>query len=286
MNKNPFTVISPEELAAQRAEQLFVDFYEYPAVTREGNTLIIGARGCGKSMMIRCSLPDVLMLRKKKNFDELDFLAFCIPIKKTSLNLQELSSLEKQHAPYILNEHFMSLHVLMHVFLQLSKLDLCIDKFSYEKFINEFYKPKIKSVGFKGRFKVNYSTTQKFFFSLYNHICKMVDEFVIYLVKLLSQPDKSFSYNLPIISFTRFIVPLFNEIMLLSGFPRGKPIFIFFDDADNLSDEVKEFVNQNNAEVIELKTISNITDEERSNNENYVTMLSDNIEKLKQTLYN
>lgn len=239
MSSNPFANISPEDLDAVQADQLFVELNsDYPEIIREGNTLIMGARGCGKSMMIRCSLPDVLMIRKKKYFDELPYLAFCVPIEKTSLNLQELHSLNHQHAPYMLNEHFMVAHVLMHIFLQLSKIDYRENSFNskeYNKFVEEILKRKLKSAGFYGELDIRYDNPNVFFGDLYYFMDSIVDKFVQYLAGLLGIREKDYSYNLPILSFTRFLVPILKEIVKLSGFPKNKPIFIYIDDADNLS---------------------------------------------------
>lgn len=83
MSVNPFAVISPEELDAEKAVHLFVEMYsDYPQIKRPGNIIMTGARGCGKSMLIRCCLPDVMMLKEKKSFSELEYLAFHIPVKK------------------------------------------------------------------------------------------------------------------------------------------------------------------------------------------------------------
>lgn len=239
MPRNPFASISPEDLDAVEANQLFVELHsDYPEITREGNTLIMGARGCGKSMMIRCSLPDVLMLSRKKQFNELPYLAFCIPVEKTSLDLQELHNLNNNHAPFMLNEHFMVVHVMMHIFLQLSKIEFRKNTFDVEKykiFVENILKRKLKSAGYSGELSITYDSQSSFFDSLYQFMDLMVDEFVQYLAGLLNITKRDYSYNLPILSFTRFLVPVLQEMVKLPGFPKNKPIFLFIDDADNLS---------------------------------------------------
>ena len=113
-----------EELDAEKAAHLFVEMYsDYPQIKRPGNIIMTGARGCGKSMLIRCCLPDVLMLKDRKSFSDLEYLAFHIPVKKTSLCLSELRFLDNRHAPYLINEHFLALNVLMYALLNLSVLD-------------------------------------------------------------------------------------------------------------------------------------------------------------------
>lgn len=238
-NNNPFAIISPEDLNAKQADQLFVELYShFPEITREGNSLIMGARGCGKSMMIRCSLPDVLMLRKELEFNKLPYLAFCVPVKKTSLNLQELQNLNNCHAPYMLNEHFMIVHILMHIFLQLSEIkyeDDLYEKQIYNEFAEDVFIKKLKNAGYRQELKINYENPSNFFKCLYNCMDDMIDDFIQYLRGLLSITQVDYSYNLPILSFTRFLIPVLKAMMKLPGFPNNSPVFLFIDDADNLS---------------------------------------------------
>lgn len=170
-NNNPFAIISPEDLNAMQADQLFVELYSsFPEITREGNSLIMGARGCGKSMMIRCSLPDVLMLRKKIEFNKLPYLAFCVPVKKTSLNLEELQNLNNCHAPYMLNEHFMIIHILQYIFLQLSKIkyeENLFERERYSEFAEDVFIKKLKNAGYQHELKISYENPSVFFDSLY-----------------------------------------------------------------------------------------------------------------------
>ena len=247
MNGNPFAIISPEDLTAEQADQLFVEMYsDYPEITRSGNTLIMGARGCGKSMLIRCSMPDVLMIREQKNFEELPFLAFSVPIKKTSLNLQELRKLDDRHAPYMINEHFLSLHVIMYIFLGLSTVkftDGMYDENEYKDFYEKYFLKYLRAAGYQGEIEIDYSTTNSFFNSLYEHMFCMMCEFVPYLRRLFSSESADYSYNLPILSFMRFVVPVIKKMCLLPVFPKNKPVFLFIDDADNLSGIQTQILN-------------------------------------------
>ncbi len=247
MNDNPFAIISPENLTAEQAEQLFVEMYsDYPEIMRVGNTLIMGARGCGKSMLIRCSLPDFLMKRDNKSFEDLPFMAFCVPIKKTSLNLQELSKLNDKHAPYMLNEHFMSLYIIMYLLLTLSGVTFSEGLYNeneYKVFFNNYFFKYLKASGYRSDIEVDYSSANNFFKSLFEYMFLMECEFVPYLKNLFSTEGIDYSYHLPLLSYTRFIVPIINKMMELPGFPKDKPIFIFIDDADNLSRIQTEILN-------------------------------------------
>ena len=237
--ENPFAVISPEELTAEQANQLFVEMHsDYPEITRFGNTLIMGARGCGKSMLIRCSLPDFLMAREKISFSELPYLAVCVSIKRTSLNLQELHKLDSVHIPYLINEHFLAQNVIMQSFLSLSRNKYEIDLYdakAYQVFFEKTYMRYLKAAGCKDVVEPDYTSPESFFASLYEHLFLMSCDFVPYITNLLFPENSDFSYDLPLLSYTRFIVPVFTKMLELPGFPKNKPLLIFIDDADNLS---------------------------------------------------
>lgn len=245
--ENPFAVISPEELTAEQADQLFVEMHsDYPEITRPGNTLIIGARGCGKSMLIRCSLPDFLMVRKKIRFSQLPYLAVCVSIKRTSLNLQELHKLDNLHIPYLINEHFLALNVIMQSFLSLAKNTYESELYNpeaYKTFFEQTYMRYLRAAGCKDTAEPDYSSPNKFFDSLYNHLFLMSCNFFPYLSNLLFPEKPDLSYSLPLLSYARFIVPVFTKMLELPGFPQNKTLLIFIDDADNLSTMQTQILN-------------------------------------------
>lgn len=245
--KNPFAITSPEDLTAEQANQLFVEMHsDYPEITRPGNTLIMGARGCGKSMLIRCSLPDFLMVRQKCSFSQLPYIAVCVSIKRTSLNLQELHKLDNAHIPYLINEHFLTLNVVMQSFLSLIKNlyeDESYNPEAYRDFFEKTYMWYLRAAGCKDLVEPNYASPNDFFISLYDHLFKMSCNFIPYLSGLLVPEKPEISYSLPLLSFSRFIVPVFTKLLELPGFPKDKCLFIFIDDADNLSQIQTQILN-------------------------------------------
>lgn len=235
---NPFAVVSPEEMKAEKAAQLFVEMYsDYPQIKRPGNIIMTGARGCGKTMLIRCCSPDVLMLKDNKKLDELEYLAFHIPVKKTSLCLSELRFLENRHAPYLINEHFLALNVLMYSLLDLATIDYPVyDAEAYRTFFEHIYSRYLRMSGCKDKIEVNYESPKSFFLSLYCHAEEMQANFIGYILKLNPNSDKlDPAYDLPLLSFLRFIVPVFKGLITLPGFRTNANIYFFIDDADNLS---------------------------------------------------
>ena len=61
--------------------------------------------------------------------------------------------------------------------------------------------------------------------------------------------------------------------------------YIFTTHKDKLNSTVKEFINEYDLEVLELRTISNLTDDERETKEDYISLLNENIDTLKNELY-
>ncbi|MCL2135364.1 MAG: hypothetical protein FWH37_07435 [Candidatus Bathyarchaeota archaeon] len=277
MLENPFDVMSPEEMDAYKAKQLFVEMYsDFPQIRRAGNIIMSGARGCGKSMLIRCSMPDVLLLQNTptKTSSQLDYLAFYVPVKKTTLSLTELRFLENRHAPYMINEHFMTLHVLMHSLLLLSKITFdSYDALQYKEFFDNTYSRYMHLSGCKDEIKPDFTSSSYFFKSLYNHAEELQQQFYNYIINLNPNSDKNDpKYSLPLLSFLRFIVPVFKKLLDLPGFPTNKNIYLFIDDADNLSKTQTEILNT----WISCRTQPTISLKISSQYEMYKTYLTSN----------
>ena len=248
MLENPFAVVTPEKLSAEQADQLFVEMHsDYPEITRPGNTLVTGARGCGKSMLIRCTLPDFLMIRHKQRFSELPYLSLCLSVKQTEMDLAELKKLDNLHIPYFINEHFLTLNVLVQSFHSLSEVHYeteLYDVNAYKEFFDNVYSRFIRLSGCKDVIDVDYSTPNSFFSSLYQHLLSLSYSFIYdYLSGLLYVENANLSYRMPLFSYSRIIVPIFTKIVELPCFPNGKPVFLFIDAAENLSLTQTEVLN-------------------------------------------
>lgn len=65
----------------------------------------------------------------------------------------------------------------------------------------------------------------------------------------------------------------------------GQISYIFTIQNEEISDTIKGIQGLTNIELAELKTISNLSEEERKNKDDYFTLMNYNIELLKQELY-
>lgn len=61
--------------------------------------------------------------------------------------------------------------------------------------------------------------------------------------------------------------------------------YIFTLNNDALNNTITKILNEYNVEILELHSIYNLTDEERNNKEDYLTLLNENVELLKNEIY-
>ena len=244
---NPFSVMVPDEMTAEEANEIFVELHaDRPEVRGLGNIMISGVRGCGKSMLIRCSLCDFIMIREGKKFSELPYLAVSLPVKKTELALADLQKLDNYFAPYMLNEHFLVMNVLTHTFLSLSRIEFDKDNFEiekYELFLDNIYYKNLKICGCYDEVTPDYRSENAFFSSLYSHMCIKINEFKRYILSLYNTDNINISYDLPLFSYGQFLVPVFRGLLDMPGFPKGKKLLLFIDDADYLSGIQTQILN-------------------------------------------
>ncbi len=247
MKENPFLIMQPDEMTAQEAADIFVDIYtDKPVVRGAGNTMITGVRGCGKSMLIRCSLSDFQMLRENKKFSELSSLAVVLPVKKTGLALAELMILEDYFAPYMMNEHYLTIYVMLYTFLGLTEIQFDPDFFEEKAYVDFFniYIKQLRLCGCDDEIIPQYESERVFFDSLYNHMLMKLSEFKKFIANLYYNSEKkSIKYDLPFFSYEQLIVPIFKALLNLPGFPEGKKILLFIDDADYLNKTQTKVLN-------------------------------------------
>ena len=59
---------------------------------------------------------------------------------------------------------------------------------------------------------------------------------------------------------------------------------IFVADKNKVSDSIKDLVDNYQAELIEINTMDTLTDQERNNKDNYLTIMNDFTTKLSDTV--
>src|ERR1700684_4036795 len=110
MTRNPFGVLSPEQLDSSYIAANFVDvFTDLPRVRDQCNTFIEGARGTGKSMLLRSLEPEVMLKTKRAaTLKDLPYLSIHVPLRKAEFGVTELRRLVG-YASVAIGEHLLSM---------------------------------------------------------------------------------------------------------------------------------------------------------------------------------
>lgn len=93
-------------------------------------------------------------------------------------------------------------------------------------------------------------------------------------------------YGFTVVSLDETTVTEKNISDVTNMIKNNKISYIFTTDIDNLSKTVTNIKNETNVNISELHTLSNLTDDERSEKSDYITIMNDNINLLKNELYN
>ncbi|UCH92711.1 MAG: hypothetical protein JSV88_20775 [Candidatus Aminicenantes bacterium] len=239
MKDNPFQIFSPEDLSAEDTVSLFVDvFTDFPKIKDPGHVIMIGPRGCGKSMMFRYLMPDCQCLAHQCILSKLDFLGIYIPLKNTNFALAELKRLER-HAADILNSHILTTHFAVKIFNAIS--DNTFYKVENEALeeVKRFYTDGFidilaRILGRQPDYSLDDINTVSDVFKKISIICQdMYQEGMSYTKKLAYRQD-IIPYEGPLLDYLDFLYPLLIELKKLKCMPKG-PIYLLIDDAHWLS---------------------------------------------------
>ncbi len=140
MSTNPFNVRNPEHVDAEYIAANFVDvFTDFPRLQDKGNTFIHGARGTGKSMLLRSLEPRVMMLRLGAGtaLTSLPFLAVHVPLRRTEFAAPELTR-SQGYAGTALGEHLLVMQVMLRVADLLRSFAAEIEPKSARAFLERF----------------------------------------------------------------------------------------------------------------------------------------------------
>lgn len=235
---NPFSIKTPETLTPEKIASLFIDvFSDFPRILSQEHTFIQGARGTGKSMMLRYLEPPVqIAAGKVKSASELSHFAVHVPIKTELFCLTELERLDG--APYwLLAEHLFILNASCLIAASVSNLYAGDkDNIELKKYIQDVYSLAI-SAGCSNGFDVNEANLS----SLSAMFSKERSSARRYMGRLSFIKDM-LPYEGAIFSYEDFFLPYVRLTKNLSFSPSG-PVFLMLDDADNLPLRMQQILN-------------------------------------------
>jgi hypothetical protein len=239
---NPFIYSTPDQIKnPKEALDLFVDVLrDFYLIESPGNTFINGPRGSGKSMMFRIMKPDCQKVSLGKNLAELNYFSIYIPIKNTSLNVEELKYLSGKHGENILNEHFLTTYFSIAIFERLKEENYSIYGSSTNECLSFYNNVFLKCINRAGNKKLlpienkEVKTPNEVFTKIISVLEEVQDEFSNYLERL-TLGDENLKYTGSLCLFRNFLFPLIQDIVKFSFLPKDKPLYLMIDDADLLS---------------------------------------------------
>lgn len=240
---NPFSVKTPETLTPKNIADLFIDvFSDFPRLLSPEHTFLHGARGTGKSMMLRYLEPSVQLAANNVALSsELEYFAVHMPIKSANYSLSELERLDG--APYFLMaEHFLVSNASIHILSSIESLIGTSDQ-DKENDIEGFYKAVMGLLDDSG-VEVNSSSSDD-----ENDHFKRLSRFIEcersnakkYIAKL-AFTEMSIPYDSALFDYEEFFLPFVRLVRMLSVTPSG-PIYLMLDDADNLPVRMQNIIN-------------------------------------------
>jgi hypothetical protein len=240
---NPFAVKSAETQSPAEIASLFVDvFSDFPKVREVGHTFVHGARGTGKSMMLRFLEPQAQIASKNvSGVADLRFFAVHVPIRKVDIPAQELEKLDET-ARIILGEHLLTLHCAVELLRATDGLaPKCEDKRGVE-FLAEVFSPLFSGIGGESvLFHPSAVGEQTSWTRMRLTVEREVSRTIQYLKRQFLR-DKRENYEYALASLFDFLLPLADAVRTLEYTPSG-PLFLMIDDADLLRFTLQRVLN-------------------------------------------
>ena len=93
-------------------------------------------------------------------------------------------------------------------------------------------------------------------------------------------------YNLNVISLDKKNENYEKNLALFNSYLKNESIkYLYtYENIEN-TEEVNKIITDKNIETLKIKNLKNITDEERENNQDYLTIMYNNLEQIKKELY-
>ncbi|MBF0283312.1 MAG: hypothetical protein HQL51_02530 [Magnetococcales bacterium] len=244
MSENPFGVSNPEQVDADYIARYFVDLHtDLPAVSKQCNTFIHGARGAGKSMLLRSLEPEVMLKTRGENkISDLPHIAVHVPLKQTDFGVPELERLDG-YASTVIGEHLLVMYAMFRVARKIEALASYIPTKSARSYWERFnYLFALCSDNLPAKpVHQDFSNSRE---ALEDIVQLCEKEFMVVRNFFVRSPFRKEpeTYQGPLTSFLDFLLPNAEAIKSIEGLPNA-PIFLMLDDADNLPIRMQRTIN-------------------------------------------
>ena len=232
---NPFIVHTPEQLSAADIASIFVEIYtDFPKLKEPNNMFIHGARGTGKSIMLRSLEQPVQELLPSSDHEDLPFFAIHVPIKDVFFGNPEFQRLKGWKSTTV-GEHLLSVHLAHFLFQGLST----INDVSPTDILTAFSDLWRDCGGDSDLEKLASCTS---FSDLAQFCDRETSRVRQYYVRLPDDQEPDI-YTGALASFNDLVLPLAKSIKTIDRPVAGRPICFMVDDADNLPEAMQRVLN-------------------------------------------
>ena len=237
--ENPFKVHQPEELTPEIIAANFVEVYtDFPRLKDPMNLFLHGARGTGKSMMLRSLEPSVqALLATPENAKTLPFYAVHVPIKKSFFSNPELGRLQGWTATSVA-EHLLTVYCCLWAFRSLSKNQSDVSG-EVQQAIYNFYCELFLECG--GQLDTTEEGGPRTFLALQNVCRREITRTHQFYLRLGSASD-GMQYDGALTGLTSFMGPLI-QLLQEKRVLDDIPLCVMVDDADNLPPTFQRVLN-------------------------------------------
>lgn len=252
VDTNPFAVFSPEGLPAEDVVELFVkDVPGVDSIQSVGHTLLMGARGSGKSMIMRFLEPDCQLVAQAKMgpseipLTELPYYAAYLTIKQTDLGYPELERLNGTIADHLVNEHLLVLNLALKIIARatdnhhFSATDAPIG----EKSASEFNRLQRRVFDTDAVAQIQSSSNILSALEYWREILTSSFDRAINFTQQLVEEENIPSYNSTLLRFSTFLAPFFHAWRSFPVMPHSGKFFLLIDDADRLNETQTRILN-------------------------------------------
>ena len=238
-HENPFKVHQPEELTPEIIAATFVEMYtDFPRLKDPVNLFLHGARGTGKSMMLRSLEPSVqALISPHKDTNALPFYAVLVPIKKSIFANPELGRLKGWTATSVA-EHLMTVYCCMWAFnsLSMNRSDTPTD---VQQSIYNFFCEALTECGGQPSQSAEVETEK---FDALKNICRREINRSHQFYLRLQSDSEGILYDGALTGLTSVLGPLI-ETLQKHRVLADIPMCVMIDDADNLPPAFQRVLN-------------------------------------------
>lgn len=256
---NPFKVFTPEGMSAQDAVDLFVPVSEFNKVQDQGNTMLNGPRGSGKSMLFRYLMPDCQTRARHVPVCELPFFGVLVSVKNTEPDITEFRRLDDQYTRTILSDHLFTSFVSSKLFRALIEAAPYNATQPWIDATQDFYTEvlaQLRLCGAKLNSERPIMEDCRGIFKSCQELCEHAYTQMIVYGKRLAFGNADVPYEGALCDYSTFLFPVIEAVRALPYFSNGA-IYLLIDDAGYLSlDQTKvlnSWIATRNESIVSIK---------------------------------